>query len=144
MTQSAGGAASAPTASTADAPAHSGAYQLFMLALCIFSLGIIATLTFVRLDPATRKFVTHPLPVPDAVPYVVRVDTARGRIWVGTSAADAVFSFEPEAGRWATYPLPSRGALVRHMAVDERSGDVWLAYGASPGIPARVARLSPR
>ena len=98
----------------------------------------------VRLDPATRAFRTHPLPVADAVPYVVRVDTLRGRIWVGTSAADAVFAFDPENGRWATYPLPSRGALVRHMAVDPESGDVWLAYGASPGIPARVARLSPR
>ena len=98
----------------------------------------------VRLDPATREFTSHSLPVADAVPYVVRADTARGRIWIGTSAADAVFSFEPASGRWAAYPLPSRGALVRHMAVDSRSGDVWLAYGASPGIPARVARLSPR
>ena len=98
----------------------------------------------VRLDPSTRAFTTHPLPVTDAVPYVVRVDTARGRIWVGTSAADAVFAFDPGTGRWSTYPLPSRGALVRHMAVDPGSGDVWLAYGASPGIPARVARLSPR
>jgi hypothetical protein len=30
---------------------------------------------------------------------------------------------------------------VRHLAVDPKGGAVWLAYGASPGIPARVARV---
>jgi len=46
--------------------------------------------------------------------------------------------------RFAVYPLPSRGALIRHIAIDPRTHDVWLAYGASPGIPARIARLSLR
>jgi hypothetical protein len=30
---------------------------------------------------------------------------------------------------------------VRHLDVDERTGAVWVAYGASPGVPARVARI---
>lgn len=38
-------------------------------------------------------------------------------------------------------PLPTPGAMVRHLAVDSKSGDLWIAYGASPGIAARVARL---
>lgn len=98
----------------------------------------------VRLDPATRRFTRHALPIADTVPYVARVHEATGRIRVGTSAADAVFAFDPATGGWDTYPLPSRGAIVRHMAFGPRHGDLWLAYGASPGIAARVARLSLR
>ena len=95
----------------------------------------------VRLDPATRKFTSYPLPVPDAVPYVARVDSRTGRVWVGNAAADVVLAFDPATRRWEAFPLPSRGALVRHLAIDSRSGAVWLAYGASPGIAARVARV---
>ena len=95
----------------------------------------------VRLDPATGEFKEIPLPVADAVPYVTRVDPRDGTIWIGTSAADALLRYEPRSGRFDTFPLPSRGALVRHLAVDPKSGAVWLAYGASPGIPARVARV---
>jgi streptogramin lyase len=54
---------------------------------------------------------------------------------------DAVLSFEPRTRRFVVYELPTSGALVRHIAIDPRTRDVWLAYGASPGIPARVARL---
>jgi streptogramin lyase len=78
----------------------------------------------------------------NAVPYVVKVDDTNGRIWIGTSAADVIFSYDATANRFTTYPLPSRGALVRHLAIDPRTRDLWIAYGASPGrIPAKVARL---
>ncbi len=103
-----------------------------------------ATNELVRLDPATRRFTRLPLPVPDAVPYVVKVDEVGGasRVWIGSSAADAVFAYDPAANRFTTYPLPSRGALVRHLAIDPRNHDLWIAYGASPGrIPAKIARL---
>lgn len=123
---------------------HSGPRRFDIDAAGIVWIPAYSANALVRLDPATRAFTSHALPVPDAVPYVARADTARRRIWVGTSAADAVFAFDEATGRWATYPLPSRGAVVRHMAIDPRTGDVWLAYGASPGIAARVARLSPR
>jgi streptogramin lyase len=95
----------------------------------------------VRLDPATGRFTEIPLPIRDALPYVARVDPRDGAIWIGTAAADALLRYDPGTGRFGTIPLPSRGALVRHLAVDIRSGAVWLAYGASPGIPARVARV---
>jgi streptogramin lyase len=62
-------------------------------------------------------------------------------VWIGTSAADAVLRFDTRRQRFTVYDLPSKGALVRHLAIDARTNDVWLAYGASPGIPARVARL---
>ena len=124
--------------------AHSGPRRFDFDARGAAWIPAYAANALVRLEPSTRTFTSHTLPVADAVPYVVRVDATRGRIWVGTSAADAVFAFDPVTSRWSTYPLPSRGALVRHMAIDARTGDVWLAYGASPGIPARVARLSPR
>lgn len=95
----------------------------------------------VRLDPATGTFTEIPLPVKDAVPYVVRVDPRDGAIWIGTAAADVLFRYDPKARRFDTIPLPSHGALVRHMAIDPRNGDVWLAYGESPGMAARVARV---
>lgn len=104
-----------------------------------------ATNELVRLDPAARRFTRFPLPLPDAVPYVVRVDDASGRIWIGAGAADVVFSYDPVANRFTTYPLPSRGAMVRHLAIGPRTRDLWIAYGASPGrIRAKVARLTLR
>lgn len=98
----------------------------------------------VRLDPATGKFTEIPLPVKDAAPYVVRVDPRNGHIWLGTAAADVLLRYDPRSSRFDTFALPTRGALVRHLAVDPRNGAVWLAYGASPGIPARVARVMVR
>ncbi|MDF2773714.1 MAG: hypothetical protein K0S86_3211 [Geminicoccaceae bacterium] len=101
-----------------------------------------ATNEIVRLDPATRRFTRFPLPMTDAVPYVVKVDDTNGRIWIGTSAADVIFCYDAAANRFTTYPLPSRGALVRHLTIDPRTRDLWVAYGASPGrIPAKIARL---
>lgn len=100
-----------------------------------------------RYDPraaGARRFTRLPLPIPDAVPYVARVDRASGDVWLGTAAADAVLRWSPRPGGWRVYPLPSRGALVRHLAIDPRTRDVWLAYGASPGPAARIARLSVR
>ena len=97
-----------------------------------------------RLDPATGSFTEIPLPVKDAVPYVVRVDPRTGSLWIGTSAADVLLRYDPAArGCGPRIPLPTHGALVRHMAIDPKTGAVWLAYGESPGIPARVARVTP-
>jgi virginiamycin B lyase len=99
----------------------------------------------VRLDPKTGVQKAYQLPVPDAVPYVARVDFGTRQIWLGTSAADAMLRFDPATERWRVYPLPSRGALVRHLAIDPRTHDVWIAYGASPSaIPAKIARLRAR
>ena len=98
----------------------------------------------VRLDPGTGKFQEIELPGRDAVPYIVRADPRDGSLWIGTAAADALLRYRPATGRFDVYPLPTRGALVRHLAFDARSGAVWLAYGASPGIRARIARVVPR
>jgi streptogramin lyase len=96
----------------------------------------------VRFDPTTRRFTEFPLPVRDAVPYVARVDG--DVVWLGTAAADVVYAFDIATAQFTTVELPSRGALVRHLAIDPRTHDVWVAYGASPGIPARIARISRR
>lgn len=120
---------------------HSGPRRFDVDAKGIVWIPAYSANLLVRLDPATGKFREIPLPVKDAVPYVVRVDPRDGGLWIGTSAADALLRYQPRTDRFDTYPLPSRGALVRHMAVDPKSGAVWLAYGASPGIPARIARV---
>jgi streptogramin lyase len=72
------------------------------------------------------------------------VDPSDGAIWLGTGAADVLLRYHPRSSCFDTFPLPTKGALVRHMALDPRNGAVWLAYGASPGIPARVARVMVR
>jgi virginiamycin B lyase len=100
--------------------------------------------SLVRFEPSTRRFEEIPMPMADAVPYIVRVDPASGVLWIGTAAADALLRYDPVGRRFDVYDLPSRGALIRHLAIDSRSGAVWAAYGAVPGIPARIARLLPR
>jgi virginiamycin B lyase len=98
----------------------------------------------IRFDPVARRFTEIQLPIRNAVPYVVRAEPGTGTLWIGTAAADVLFRYDPTTGRFDTYPLPSRGALIRHLAIDSRSGTVWAAYGAVPGIPARIARVQRR
>jgi virginiamycin B lyase len=93
------------------------------------------------IDPASGKITEITLPLANTAPYVARVDDARSRLWIGTAAGDVAFMYDLRTKRFSTFHLPVTGALVRHMSIDPRTGDVWLAYGASPGIPARVARL---
>ena len=97
-----------------------------------------------RFDPATEEFRVWPFPVEGALPYVARVDRARGTVWIGTGHGDVVAAFDPATEDFTLYPLPTRGALIRHLDIDEARGEVWFAYGASPGIPGRVLRLTPR
>jgi virginiamycin B lyase len=120
---------------------HSGPRRFDVDAKGVLWIPAYSANLLARLDPQTGKFDEIPLPVKDAVPYVVRVDPRDGGIWIGTAAADVLLRYDPRSRRFDTVPLPSRGALVRHMAVDPKRGAVWLAYGASPGIPARVARV---
>jgi virginiamycin B lyase len=120
---------------------HSGPRRFDVDARGIVWIPAYSANLLVRLDPATGRFTELPLPVKDALPYVVRVDPRDGAVWIGTAAADALLRYAPGTGKFETFPLPTRGALVRHLAVDPERGAVWLAYGASPGIPARVARV---
>ncbi len=122
---------------------HSGPRRFDLDAKGIVWIPAYSANRLVRLDPATGKFTEIDLPVPDAVPYVVRADPRDGSLWIGTAAADALLRYYPATEKFDVYPLPSRGALVRHLDVDPKSGAVWLAYGASPGIPARIARVMP-
>ena len=96
-----------------------------------------------RFDPRDGSFRKFQLPMKDAAPYVAKLDQARGVLWIGTGAADAAFRLDIASGRIDTYLLPSRGALVRHIAIDPHDGSAWLAYGGSPGIATRVARVTP-
>ncbi|MGZ8378555.1 MAG: Vgb family protein [Gemmatirosa sp.] len=124
--------------------AHSGPRRFDVDGAGVLWIPAYAANALVRYDPQTTRFTRVALPIPDAVPYVARVDRASGDVWIGTSAADAVLRYTPRTGRFAVYPLPTRGALVRHLAIDPRTRDVWLAYGAAPGPAARIARLSVR
>ena len=96
----------------------------------------------VHYDPATDRFDEIPLPAPDLVPYIARVERRTGHVWIGTAAADAVLRYRPAERAWDVIPVPTQGVTMRHLVVDERTGDVWVAYGASPGThPSRIARV---
>lgn len=120
---------------------HSGPRRFDVDARGIVWIPAYSANRLLRFDPATRKFSEIPLPTPDAAPYIIRSDRRSGALWIGTAAADLLLRYDPAQGQFESYPLPSRGALIRHLAIDPRSNAVWVAYGASPGIPARVARV---
>ena len=91
-----------------------------------------------RFDHDTETFQEWALPLPDALPYIARVDPADGSVWVATGAADAVLRFDPAAETWAVHRLPTPKALVRHMEPNP-GGGMWLAYGNSPATDPKVA-----
>ncbi len=123
---------------------HSGPRRFDVDPNGILWIPAYAANLLVRFDPWARRFTEIRLPIRDAVPYIVRTEPGTGALWIGTAAADALMRYEPAGGRFDIYPLPSRGALIRHLAIDPRSGAVWAAYGAVPGIPARIARVQRR
>jgi streptogramin lyase len=122
---------------------HSGPRRLDVDAKGIVWIPAYSANLLFRLDPRTRQFTQIALPFRDAVPYIIRADPRSGVLWIGTSAADALLRYDPANGKFERYRLPSRGAMIRHLAIDWRRGAVWAAYGASPGIPARIARVQP-
>jgi virginiamycin B lyase len=123
---------------------HSGPRRFDVDRAGVLWIPAYASNHLVRFDPASRRFTEIPLPIRDAVPYVVRADPSSEGLWIGTSAADALLRYHPGTERFEVYPLPSRGALIRHLAVSPDGKEVWAAYGAVPGIAARVARLRRR
>lgn len=124
---------------------HSGPRRFDIDSAGVLWIPAYSAGSLVRFDPASGAFREFPLPIRDALPYVVRIDHGTGTVWIGTGAADALLAYNPATGTFRAAPLPSRGALVRHLAVDPRSHDVWLAYGESPGkLPARIARFRPK
>ncbi len=100
-----------------------------------------------RIDPKRTdagRIEEYPLPVSNVLPYVARMAPGDSAVWIGTGAGGGLFRFDVRTRRFTLYPLPSPGALVRHLTVHPHTGDVWLAYGASPGIAARIARVTVR
>jgi virginiamycin B lyase len=123
---------------------HSGPRRFDVDAKGTLWIPAYAANLLIRFDPSTRRFTEIPLPIRDAVPYVVRADPSGASLWIGTSAADALLRYEPATQRFEVYQLPSRGALIRHLAFNRNGDEVWAAYGASPGIAARIARVRRR
>lgn len=105
-------------------------------------IPLYAAGSLVRLDPVSGAMETIPLPTRDALPYVVRVDDVRGVVWVGTGASERLSRLTMKTRQWDEVPLGA-GALIRHLDVDRGDGTVWAAFGASPGVAAKIVRVSP-
>lgn len=113
--------------------AHSGPRRFDIDRAGVLWIPACATNGLARFDRASGRFNRIPRPIADAVPYVVRVDDLRQRIWIGNSAADVVLEFDPATSHFTTYQLPTHGALVRHLAIDPHTRDLWIAYGHRQG-----------
>ena len=70
-----------------------------------------------------------------------RVDPRTGVVWVATGGADAVLRFFPETEHFVVHPLPTRSALIRHMELDPKREAAWVAYGNSPAVAPKIARI---
>ena len=90
---------------------HSGPRRLDVDAGGIVWIPSYAANGVLRFDPRARTFTEIPLPLRDAIPYIIRVDYASGALWIGTAAADALLRYDPATGRFESYRLPSRGAV---------------------------------
>jgi virginiamycin B lyase len=95
-------------------------------------------------DPASGRFREYPIPIPDALPYVARVDPRNGAVWVSLSGAGAVARFDPRRESFEVLPLPTRDGIVRHLSIDPRTGDVWGAYGSFPARSPKLFRVRSR
>ena len=91
----------------------------------------------------TETFTEYDLPIADALPYIVRVDAARGCVWIATAGADALLRFDIAGEKTESFLYPTPRSLVRHMTLDADSGDLWLAYGNFPPITPKIVRVRP-
>jgi streptogramin lyase len=124
---------------------HMGPRRFDVDASGVLWVPAYAANALLRIDPkasGAARIQEFPIPVSNVLPYVARLAPGDSALWIGTGAGGGVFRFDVRTRRFTYIPLPSPGALVRHLTINPRTGDVWLAYGASPGIPARIARVA--
>ena len=89
------------------------------------------------LDPATGAIDTVDIPVPQANPRAVEVDSA-GHWWVALGAPKALARYSPDTKEWRTFPI---GWYPHSLALGRR-GEVW-ANGHFTRDPELIARITP-
>ena len=102
----------------------------------ILVTGMFTHLVY-RFDPASGTFTTEPIPVENANPRAIDVDS-EGRWWLLLGAAGAVARFDPGASNWESWPI----GMYPHSIALDGDGDVWY-NGHFTHEPELIAELSP-
>ena len=105
----------------------------------------------VRLDPATKKTTSYPVPSgvkglakeSGAHPYGMAVDGAK-QIWFAQNGGRRVGRLDPQTGQITEYEMPFTDARPRRMAAD-REGHLWFCLGTGDWADGgKLARIDHR
>lgn len=83
----------------------------------------------VEYDTRSRKQLgIYDLPDTGSAPYAVTWDPVRKVVWIATSNADVIYSFDPETRSFGVIPMPRQGAFLRMIDIDPQSGVLVTSY----------------
>jgi streptogramin lyase len=75
-----------------------------------------------EIDTHTMKVSYHEIPIPNAQPYAVIVDSNH-KVWTNLQQADRIVEIDPETGQWTVYPTsPTLGYGSPHLGISEHNG----------------------
>ena len=77
---------------------------------------------------AREQIGIYDLPDTGSAPYAVTWDPVRKVVWVATSNADVIYSFDPETSTFGVIPLPRTDAFLRMIDIDPDSGVLVTSY----------------
>ena len=87
----------------------------------------------VEYDTKARKRIgTYDLPDRGAAPYAVTWDPVRKVVWIATSNADLIYSFDPDTQEFGILPLPRDRGFLRMLQVDPETGYLVTSYANVP------------
>ncbi len=99
-----------------------------------------------KFDARTREELDRfDLPNRSSAPYVVSYDPIRKKVWIGTSNADVLYSFDVKDETFETWTLPRKGSFTRSVPVDLSTGCIITSYAQIPPAvgPNMIAQLDP-
>jgi streptogramin lyase len=83
----------------------------------------------VEYDTKAREQIgIYDLPDTGSAPYAVTWDPVRKVVWIATSNADVIYSFDPETSTFGVIPLPRTDAFLRMIDIDPDSGVLVTSY----------------
>lgn len=77
---------------------------------------------------ARKQLGIYDLPDTGSAPYAVTWDPVRKVVWIATSNADAIYSFNPRDRTFGVIPMPRSRAQLRMIDVDPDSGVLVTSY----------------
>lgn len=109
--------------------AESGPRRLTITGDDIMYVPLYGSGQLVEYDTRSRKQLgLYDLPDTGSAPYAVTWDPVRKVVWIATSNADAIYSFDPNDRNFGVIPMPRSGAFLRMIDIDPDSGVLVSSY----------------